>query len=375
MAISPFPSLTIPSAATQKKTSTSAAKSTVGSDGLNGVYWVGSDGNIYAKDNAGKVTNFGKGLGVAQNGFDAAGGSSESFRKIDDPNPGKASGGGGGGATAAAAPGGGGGGGISYPDLSGAIAILRSNIAGLDPIYNSSVANAESAYTTANNERISKFNSTKDQSDQSGISNDQTVLTSRNSIGKNTRASADSIASILGSLGMGGSTTNKALSTIADKSNDDSNTANYTYGKNKQSILQAWNDYVNQDANQQAQLTDQKNYGIAQAGIARATAKKDYLSQIATNEVNGGTGDGTDVLGDIAGLNTEIGNLSKVNNTYTGVTPTYKAPDIGTILGPNLPSYSVTPGTATNPLAPKIVKVNPQSDDDTTTKDKYGITS
>lgn len=320
----------------------------------------------------------GKGIGAGARGFDAQLGSSDSFRQISDPNPGKSGGGGGGVTTQAPAGGGGGGGGVSYPDLSGAIKILRENIAALDPIYAASVANAENAYQTANNERIGKFNTTKNQSDESNLNNDQTVLTSRNAIGKNLRGSSDNILSILGSLGMSGSTSNKALNAIAEKSNDDSNTANYSYGKNKQSILQAWNDYVNQDATQQLQLNDQKNYNIAQAGISRDTAKKDYLTQIATNEVNGGIGDGTSVLGEIAGLNKNIGELSNIKNTYTGVTPTYKAPDIGTILGPNLPSYSVatTDGQVENPLAPKIVKVNPQNGDDPTKdKTKYGITA
>ena len=177
---------------------------------------------------------------------------------------------------------------------------------------------------------------------------------------------------------MGGSTTNKALTTIADKSNDDSNTANYSYGKNKQGILQAWNDYVGQDENQKLQLNDQKTFNIAQAGIQRDTAKKDYLTQIASNEVNSGIGNGTGVLGEIAGLNRNIGELSNVKNTYTGATPVYKAPEIGSILGPNLPSYSVATGdgTGANPLAPRIVKVNPQNGDDPTNeKTKYGITS
>lgn len=378
MVISALPGLNTPNRATQKASPSKPSSKTGGrgSDGLNGIYWVGADGNIYTRGNDGQVKNYGKGIGIAQNGFDAANGSSELFRKVDSPDGGPSgeSPAGNSGAGAPSGRGGGGGSGISYPDMSGAIKILRENIAGLDPIYGANVENANKAYQTSNNERISRFNSSKAQSDQSNISNDQTVLGSRNAIEKSTRQSADSIQSILGSLGMGGSTANKALSAIADKSNADTNTANYGYGQNKQSILQSWNDYVNQDANQQAQLTDKKNYDIAQAGISRATAKKDYLGQIATNEVNGGIGNGSSVLGDIAGLNTEIGNLSKINNTYTGTTPTYKAPEIGAILGPNQPAYSIATGAPTGTgtgLAPKIVKVNPQD----STNDKYGITA
>jgi len=352
MAISSLPSLKIPSAATQKKPATSTpAKATT------------STYNPTFKSYAEAYQAFANGVSSPQTkkaAYDYLLANPQANVPQQTPQT--------------LAPSQTGGGGTAYPDLSGAISILRSNIAGLDPIYASSVENANKSYETSNNERLSRFATTKAQSDDSALSNDQTVLTARNSIGKNTRVSADSIASILGAIGMGGSTTNKALTTIADKSNDDGNVASYAYGKNKQSILQSWNDYVNQDENQQKQLVDKKNYDIAQAEIARATAKKDYLTQIATNEVNGGIGNGSSVLNEIAGLNTDIGNFSKVNTTYDGKTPVYKAPDVGTILGPNLPSYSVAPTGAGNPLAPKIVKVNPQNDG-TEDKTKYGITS
>lgn len=49
------------------------------------VYWVGADGNVYVKGNAG-VQNAGKALKTSDNGFDAANSSGQATR-IADPNP------------------------------------------------------------------------------------------------------------------------------------------------------------------------------------------------------------------------------------------------------------------------------------------------
>lgn len=62
------------------------AANQAGSDGLYGVYWVGQNGNIYTQGNNGQVQSLGKSLGTSSTGFDAANGSSTSYRQIADPN-------------------------------------------------------------------------------------------------------------------------------------------------------------------------------------------------------------------------------------------------------------------------------------------------
>lgn len=264
----------------------------------------------------------------------------------------------------------GGGGGTVYPDLSGAIDLLRQNISALDPIYQADVANAIKSYDVSQNERKSNYDKSKVASDASGVSNDQTVLNSRNAINKNARMSSEDILSILGALGMNGSTTTKALGTVADKSNENMNSTNYDYGKNKQSILQSWNDFVNADANQGKQIEDTKNYAVAQAGITRDTGKKNYLGQIASNKIAMGNFNTSDILGEMAGINSNIASLTNVPKAYTGVTPTYTAPAISTILGQNLAKFDVAAGDkGVKKAAPKLIKVNEQ----TPTGDKYGL--
>lgn len=260
------------------------------------------------------------------------------------------------------------GGGVEYPDLSGAIALLMQNLGLYDPLYEKSVARADEDYKIAENERLANFNSAKQASDTSAIDNDSSVLQSRNAINKNARLSAEQVMSILGALGMGGSTRVKALSSIADKSNTNMNEANYGYGKNKQSILQSWNDFINKDKNQQKQIVDAREYAKAQAGIARDTGKKDILTQIAGNKIQ--MGQGTDnETNQIAGLNQNITNLSGVPRTYTGETPTYSAPAISSLLGQNMARFDVSAGQNNKKSAPKLIKVNEQSGKD----NKYGL--
>lgn len=323
----------------------------LGPDGKLGVFWVGTDNNIWTRDNQGKTVNMGPNgsVDVSQ------------WRQVADWNTGGA-----GDSNKATA---GSGGGVSYPDLSGAINMLRQNIDALDPVYQADVKKAIQAYDTANNERQSAYKKAQAANDSSITSNDQSVLQSRNAINKNTRTSSENILSILGALGMTGSTTKKALGTIVDKSNEGLNSTNYDYGKNKQSILQSWNDYVNEDANQQKQIEDAKAYNIAQAGISKNMAKKDYLAQIASNKINMGQGT-DDILGEMAGVNKEIAALSNVPKTYTGVTPTYTAPSISSLLGQNLARFDVVAGTGAKKTAPRLIKVNEQ----TPSGDKYGIT-
>jgi hypothetical protein len=256
----------------------------------------------------------------------------------------------------------------SYPDLSSAIEFLRQNIAALDPLYQTKVARAIESYDIAMNERNTNFNKAKSASDESAISNDQSVLQSRNAIDKNARMSSEDIMSILGAIGMGGSTRNKALSTIADKSNSNMNEANYGYGKNKRSILQSWNDFMNEDSNQQKQIADTKNFDIAEAGIARDTSKKSILQQIASNKLEMGQGI-DDITGEMAGLDKNIADLSGVKKSYTGITPTYAAPSISEILGQNLSRFDVGVSKAGKKSAPKLIKVNEQTGDGS----KYGL--
>lgn len=323
------------------KPASSSNNNLVGPDGKLGVFWVGQDDNIWVRDNNGVIKNIGKNGTVDVSNYRQV----DDWNQLNPPEPTN-----------------------EYPDLSGAIALLEENIKGLDPIYQAEVKRAIEDYNTANAERLSAFNKTKQASDETAVTNDQTVLNSRNAINKNARIASEDILSILGALGMTGSTTNKALGTIADRSNENMNSSNYEYGKNKQNILQSWNDYVAQDKNQQKQLADQREYNKAQAGIKKASSMKDYLTQIAANKINMGQGIG-DINSKVAEANRQIADLSGVKKTYTGVTPTYTAPAISQLLGQNMSRFDIKAANPNKPSKPKLVKVNEQ----TGSGDKYGL--
>jgi len=324
-----------------------------------GVYWIGQDGNVWFKTSSG-TKNMGKPTNVHPYGFDSEMFSASATRIADPLAPNNTN------STNVQYTDGGG---IVYPDLSGAIAMLEQNIKELDPIYQAKIKKAIENYNIAEKERQAAYDSTKAASDASGVTNDQTVLQDRNAINKNARMAQEDILSILGALGMTGSTTQKAIGSIADKSNEGLNTSNYQYGKNKQNILQSWNDYVGQDANQRKQLVDAREYEKAQAGIEKASAEKDYLSQIASNKVNMGQFDTSDILARMAGAGKQIAELSNVPRTYTGEKATYKAPAISALLGQNMARFDVKTNKGPTRSAPKLIKVNEQ----TANGDKYGL--
>lgn len=336
--------------AAKKPTTNSGTQSATGSDGLQGVYWSGSDGNIYTKNNAGQVSNMGKALKTYGTGFDSATQSSQAYRQIADPNAVAAP------VTTRAVSSGGRSSGSST-DFSGINNILRNNMSLLDNIYNSSAQRAGADYNTSINERNSALNAAKQANEQQAITNDQSLLSSTNSTKKSVRNAIDSVLSALGALGMNGSTRTQAMGKIADTGNTALGTATQDWGKNKQSLAQSWGDYSNQDANARKQIADARAYAEAQAAINRDNAKKDILSQIAANLSNMGQGTG-DVLSEISGLNNNISSASNaVVPTYNGVTPVYTAPSISDIIGSNLNKFAVSnKGDSANTA--RIIKLN-----------------
>lgn len=74
---------TIPVASGNKSTDNNKL---IGPDGRAGVYWRGSDGNVYIKDNMGAVMNVGGGVGVLKSGDQQFGGLT--FREIASPDAG-----------------------------------------------------------------------------------------------------------------------------------------------------------------------------------------------------------------------------------------------------------------------------------------------
>jgi hypothetical protein len=57
----------------------------------NGVYWIGQDNNVWAKDNSGTVKNQGQLLKAYDQGFDTNQLSAQGYNRIADPNPGNPS--------------------------------------------------------------------------------------------------------------------------------------------------------------------------------------------------------------------------------------------------------------------------------------------
>lgn len=105
--------------------------SLIGSDGRAGVYWRGSDGNIYTRNNLGQINKSGSGAGVLAPGDQTFGGLR--FREIANPSPSQPAA-----SSQAPAPsnpnGGGGGGGSAGPQRADRSNSIAMNMAGLGAV-------------------------------------------------------------------------------------------------------------------------------------------------------------------------------------------------------------------------------------------------
>lgn len=208
-----------------------------------------------------------------------------------------------------------------------AIDLANYNLGLLPGALQSSLNNVQHAYDQNNNELQSGFNAAQQNYGQSTDQNQQQFVTNKNAIMNQGSNGLRGLLRLLGQHGAGGSSAvDAANGAVAETMAQQRAGAGQTYGQNQQALDTSFNTYQTGFDNSKKQLADwltqQQNMARSNnesnrqnilqqlAGLqANATAAQPYIDQIKASAAN-------------------VANLQNFNPTYTGVTPTYTAPDV-----------------------------------------------
>jgi len=253
---------------TQKKTTTptisNKSTSTVGSDGLNGVYWLGSNGNIYTKDNAGAVVDRGKSLATYDTGFDTESISSGSYRKIDDPNPGN---GGSLNTTDVSV----GGTGSSYTDTSAARGATQKSIDSLDTILKNNLGSISGNYKSILDKYATEDAAAKASYDTQVSTNESNRTSMMQQALLAAAQGGRGLMSTLAALGaLGGTGRDLANRAVAASANADIGEGDRTFKTNAEDLMTSW-------SKTQQDQEDRKAEAEAARANEEAAARKENL--------------------------------------------------------------------------------------------------
>jgi hypothetical protein len=320
-----------------------------------GVYWVGSDNNLWVKDSSGVNKSNKTVSDLASNGYSW----------IKDPNPqNKPNDGGTTGSGNYWASGGTGG--VSYNPAEVAqydqgINTANAALGRTDNQLNTALGNIGKQYSQKYNEQQTGYNNAENQYSTNTATNQQQYRTNKNTINDAASGGLRGLQRLLGSRNAGGGSSAlfSAPQAVADVATRERSGAGQTYGQNQAGLDTTWGTFKNDFDNERRKLTDWRSSQENEARSKIAQTKQSLLSTLA--ELTGkraaalggsATGAAQPYLDQVNSLAGQIDQLAAINPTYTGNTPVYKAPDIasytvnqteGPTLGQSVGGEQLTP--------------------------------
>jgi hypothetical protein len=293
----------------------------------NQVYWVGQDGNVWFKDNTGKVTNQGKAINLQDNGFDSQMLSAEATR-INDPNPIANPD-----PTLRATDNGGG---NTYKDTGAARNATQVSIDSLGTILNNALAGADGEYSSVidayNTEDAANKAKYEGDVQKNEINRDESTQASLLGAARGSRGLYATLASLGALNGTGRTLANRAVATEA---NADLGAGQKSFETNVSNLFDA-----------RSILSKQEEQRRKDAEKIRADAKQnaeyDYYkgNQDLSKEMAGlwtdagNTGEAGNWLNRSSTYTPEMAKRTKVNVGQYAKTPlAYSAPELNKYLG------------------------------------------
>lgn len=227
--------------------------------------------------------------------------------------------------------------------------------------YSAQQANVASSYGQQQN-ALNSSNAAATNQYQTGVTgNQQSKLTNDNAVNQQANASYQSILRILGGLGASGGSEAQYLvpQLVNQNTSAQLSAAGQTYAQNARTLDQNYGDYQNQEKNQQAQLNDWKTGQLATDQADYTQTQQNLLGILA------GLQSKSAAPSDLASsLNSVVGTIPNdvaQNPTYTGTTPVYNAPTLGSFEAANAPVAQVAPTAAGSSATPYLsVLAGPQ---------------
>lgn len=247
----------------------------LGSDGLAGIYWRGSDGNIYTQNNLGQIVQR-PGGGVLTGGdqtFDGA-----KWREVQAPKTGDKS------APTNKDDGAGdlytGGGGAAAPTLDQAkLDSLTAFLARLKSMRDTAVQQAKTKRETAKAEKEKERGIEEGKYKSAKLTNLQDFGEAKNSTDINTRDTLTNLISSLSTLGLGGASELKRQ--IMNAANRSNRQANATQARSAQELDSGWNEYDAGYQDDVEKIADQYSYDVGVANQKYGEGRQNTYYQMA----------------------------------------------------------------------------------------------
>lgn len=297
------------------------APSNAGSDGLSGVFWVGSNGHVYTKDNNGQVLDNGASSSRVSNGMYVAGvpnAQQQIYRQVSDPNAGNTNNNN----TKNT------GGGSSAPKLDQSqIDSLLASLGIYDADRDNAKRQAAIKRDTFKREKDEELKKERDKYSSKKQTVAQEYGTARVDTDLNARNTLQNLLSSLSTLGMGGS--RELTRQILAAANQSNRQANTTQAQNNQQLDSAFNEYKGGYDNDLRKINDQYGADVAGADKTWAEKRRDTLHRVGnvygqadrTAERDNYMRQGDD-------LNSIISNSAFMSPSYTGESRAMATPEL-----------------------------------------------
>ena len=276
------------------------------------------------------------------------------WRNSQNPNPpdkkvGNDGGGMGGGNRASAA---------QLAEYDQGIGQLEHGLGRIDNQLGVRLGNINNQYTTKKNELKSSWNRAEGQFNDQTRQNQQQRRTNINNINDRSAVGLRGLLRSLGSMGAVGSDMQLAGRAVQNQANQQRTGAGQTYAQNQKQIDTTWGQFKNDYADEDKKLNDWKANEDNAARQSSQTTRQNLLTQLAQMKsqkaaaqgANGANAARAD-LGRANALSSEIDNLGRQQNTYSGNKVQYNAKD--------LDSYKVEGDTAVGVSDPQAAGNDP----------------
>lgn len=220
------------------------------------------------------------------------------------------------------------------------------------------LGNINNQYTTKKNELKSSWNRAEGQFNDQTRQNQQQRRTNINNINDRSAVGLRGLLRSLGSMGAVGSDMQLAGRAVQNQANQQRTGAGQTYAQNQKQIDTTWGQFKNDYADEDKKLNDWKVNEDNAARQSSQTTRQNLLTQLAQMKsqkaaaqgANGANAARAD-LGRANALSSEIDNLGRQQNTYSGNKVQYNAKD--------LDSYKVEGDTAVGVSDPQAAGSDP----------------
>lgn len=220
------------------------------------------------------------------------------------------------------------------------------------------LGNINNQYTTKKNELKSSWNRAEGQFNDQTRQNQQQRRTNINNINDRSAVGLRGLLRSLGSMGAVGSDMQLAGRAVQNQANQQRTGAGQTYAQNQKQIDTTWGQFKNDYADEDKKLNDWKANEDNAARQSSQTTRQNLLTQLAQMKsqkaaaqgANGANAARAD-LGRANALSSEIDNLGRQQNTYSGNKVQYNAKD--------LDSYKVEGDTAVGVSDPQAAGSDP----------------